>query len=474
MTEYNLGQLDTVAGVLTFTLRHGDPSLEVPSRIRIISIGKILERLDFTVGVNEIQNLETPIQEEYSTYSEGFWNKAINETIYEEDVQLKVTIEQGLGPKLIFWGIISRESSTFNEHYLSGSSHLRSGTLVWVSLIYRLKETKTTELVTDVLSRDVSGTYNGNPYFFIKVKDIIASMISLTFGQSFSTNDVVIRNDLDIRYRKDAGGTSYHGFVDVWVITNLGSFLSTSTKYWPDRFANCFDCLQYLLKNFGFVARWFYEDDRHKLELLTRGRSYSTLLTFGEREKESRVTAIHAVKPFNIRCKFFQVDAYTDQHWYVDGALGGGFRPYDDEDPEKFEPPKFSDIHLDVEMDWILSWDSEQGVTEHLYINPTGTTYERVTAIQFYDYSAQSMAELEKGTEALATYYFKRFNPNRRKFNRTYGKLLATESDVDSIEHLRLLKRTQFNDGLGSRTYYASELAMDFEENEVTIDWVEE
>jgi len=40
MTEYNLGQLDTVAGVLTFTLRHGDPSLEVPSRIRIISSEK--------------------------------------------------------------------------------------------------------------------------------------------------------------------------------------------------------------------------------------------------------------------------------------------------------------------------------------------------------------------------------------------------------------------------------------------------
>jgi hypothetical protein len=77
---YNLASMNTLAGTLKSYLYVDTilPALTVPTGSYIISMDEIVERIDVDPGVIDIENVNINIQEDYSTYSEGFWSKIIN------------------------------------------------------------------------------------------------------------------------------------------------------------------------------------------------------------------------------------------------------------------------------------------------------------------------------------------------------------------------------------------------------------
>ena len=76
--------------------------------------------------------------------------------------------------------------------------------------------------------------------------------------------------------------------------------------------------------------------------------------------------------------------------------------------------------------------------------------------------------------EALCKYYQNRWMIIKKMITRTYATIQAIESTVTSHTKIHFGKLTKIHDGESEKTYYANEVTKSVENNDLTVQWIEQ
>jgi len=517
MTQHTLETINTVSGQYVVYLYSTDAALEVPGTT-IVSLGTIIERLDATPGIVELENITIRIVENYDDYVQGFWTYAVGLA----DCDLRIDLDG----TTLFWGSVVPNSTTFDEIYLSGTTHKRTGEITFVSQLYKLKDVTWANLFSNLYANDGSSALGGyafditvsvngriplgtNPAViqsanFIKLTGIFSSMLSVAYSQSFALTDITVANcDIDFRNLNQAG---WYTLESVYVVTQYvlgGAALINSAYFYdgtsetlnlPDIYPTPYDFVLDFLKNFGLVARHTFSDARHRLTLGTRGQSSASAITFSDEPLDSVFSVETQAKPEGIRF-IHQYDGMTYESYYIDGQ---------NQTPQTYkrmpltssaitesgtEPNKFAGFDYDVNCpfmagatggyyDDVMASGSPIGYHQNLFLLDAerGADIEanypglvegammHVDSVRYYNYDAGFDYDANDLMIGMVNYIKNRFTESRRVYERRYS----------GIQNVNIFSRTSINDGSGAVTFYATEVLKDLDNDETSIIWIQE
>lgn len=536
--SYALADIDNQpAGTMKMTLIVDPslPELTVPDTCKVLHIGTLTELIDIEPGVVDVQNLEIELAEDYSTYAMGFWYKVI-QGYPTVPVQFKFILEEDGVDTFYFWGKVYREEVEWSEHYINtvGTEVIRTVTLRLVSLVHALKDAAIDGAITEMLTHDVAAQWTPpggliGPYTstVITLENVLASIASVAFDQSFSTAAIQVRSsDFVFQF----SGESDLAPKDAYIVTKsfyaLSAFsLNNELGYingessqtdnphlWATQFSNCYDLLAAIAANFGWVVRYYYgltdgtydaatpSNNLHRLEFLTRGTTFATLITPEKGVKSSTLLSDSVVKESNIRVSDVHTtnviltggaanyrDQTTGEAFSIRDAEVSAASPQGPSGAFTYEfvtnpAPLHAEFDFEVSLQFIRSYattDDIVGLCDYrtLWSEKSGTPgdYIYMDTTKFWDYLTGAWSAAEESMEtAVMKYYNRRFTSGRKLYERTYGSLKFTESGVTSHMIIRPFKRIEINDLITTVTYYATEIRKDFESNTTTVLWIQE
>jgi hypothetical protein len=483
--EYSLPIIyKCAAGTLKLYL-YVDPSLPVltiPTITKIFNLGKFKELIDFEAGVVDIQQVDTELIEEYSTYPEGFWYKIIN-GYPTKDVELMFTLMEGAVWTFLFRGRIYRSGTIAIEKYITASTKVRGMGLQLISSLDLLKTVTISDLITECRLHTIYSAAFGQ--YVIPLGTIVACMIKLAYGIAYDST-LVINNSDDVKVYIEGGGAE-----NTWDIAalpiedgshNLIGFFEKSTGNtagWYNRFANAFDLLFNIIKPFGVIPKYMFGDvnglidanptnNNHRLIFDSRGRSAGEItMVGGIKDKESELLSESVLKAQNVRVMDFRYNILS--YWYLNDVL------------QKGDTPPFATFDIDFSVDFQVYYSIDMPTWDLiLYDDYTGTYNSLATACLWWNYSTGGWGIvtgygsdncLAKGS---SQYYKNRFANGRTQYTRTYKSIKANNGSSDSHRWLQTLKRHVINDGVTPRTYYLTSLEKDIGSNESSAVLVEE
>ena len=239
---------------------------------------------------------------------------------------------------------------------------------------------------------------------------------------------------------------------------------SSHTDYWGNRYANAYEVLIALCRNFGVIPRYYFSaSNRHTIQLIGRGRSFSTALTF-----PSPISSDYA--PFtDVLIGGTSIQKYDGYATSFAGAatLGSIDFPL---------PPSFNP---DIEFELELGLDGDYGganVWNFLKSYDT-TDIWNVTYCEWYNYFSGAWVDTEtKLSAALAQMLYWRFQGAGYKpsFERRYPGLKANLSGTDSTVNLHIGQLTSLTaySGASSLGYYATEVRKNVMRHESSVKWL--
>ncbi|MBE3141473.1 MAG: hypothetical protein IMZ53_12935 [Thermoplasmata archaeon] len=456
--------------------------LTYPTSVRFLSVSPIRESVDAEAGVTEFDNADIDVKEDYSTYPEGFWHRLIN-TYPAFDFELMFTIMEGSDETFLFRGKIYRINIQETEHYLDDtvgtpSKVVRGVAFKLVSSLKVLEEVSLTDLLTECASH--YWTYGSITAIYIK--SVIASMIKLAYGESYSES-LVVNYSGEILFQSDALAPLSWSTIGIDV-TVEGNYLDSSGDYqysWIKRFANAYDLLQYLCRQFAIIPRYSFGDtnglisgtpanNKHRLSFNSRGNPSGSTVTMSGKLLNSVFSSDTPRKARTVRITEVQPHVITgliENYWYLKDVLQAG------------EPPPFAEFDIDTNCEFRANLTAE--VYNILYQQFGGVTYA-VNSIWYYDYTSPAhWVHLEDGgshtnllAEAIAKYYYDRFSSGRVQYEREYKSIKANNGTTNSQRNCQTLMRHVIHDGVIERTFYATEVEKDIFTNKVKVCWVQE
>lgn len=516
LTTYTLQTTELPCGKMTVKLHSEYANLAIPS-FPTLMMGRFSEGVDTVKGGDmELEEVQLEYIDDYTNYQSGFWHKVL-----AGECELQFLLNDGKGDKHFFWGRIQPLSSELDEHDLSTWNVERTGVLRCTTLLVKMDDITIAELYVEVQSNATSkvandinfwhatvqagslpGNLNSVTAVSIKLVDVIASMLALTHNQAFDSTDVSVSSPntqpfkFGVRYAASASGTMItdptdFGFEDLWILLEISlpspvnadfevSLFNDETQMlesWGARFTSALDVLRAICKTFCLIPRYYYDtsDSRHKIELMARGEPDASLVTFPDVATDSRVfmnldevkvcaahrqqfarvvktpTAREPLRPLSE-----QPDIDVALEFFPTRGLGRALGPY-----------------------WVDAEDNSPALGERLYVDTTVSTVtglHRIGDGRYYD--AVQHAYDDRTAEIFfprmaARYLFNRLAGEKRGFYRTYPTMKVNNGTTIERANVKLMMKTQIDDGESTRTYYASEKNREPKTDELGIKWVE-
>lgn len=472
-----------------------------PAKVNFLSVGKQREAIDTEGGSTEFDNVDVVIAEDYTNHSEGFWHKLINgyPTL---DFELMFTVTEGADKTFSFRGKIYRVNVTEPEYYLDDTVGTPSSVVrgVKFSLVSSLKVFENitiaalcTEIYTHFCSPTDMPEMGTEVFVGCKYKAVLASMIKLAFGVTYD-EDLAIDNSTDIQL---LGDDEYVSWLDAFVMSGwfypihtVGDWDYSYTYY--SNFSNAYELLKHLCAQWGVIPRYSYGQtngtilndatDKHRLTLNTRGRSSGGTVTMTGKllDPNSQPSATEPTFSSDTARKINSlnvVHSYDSSGlWFFDttGLYQGtpeSWRQIDKTialDPDTFSgsvPLAFAAINLF----YLKISDGKFYTIKHCrYWKYTTGAY----VVCNDDYSG--VTHYNNFGKALINYLFYRFPTGRVQYEREYGSIKVNNGSTNSQRNCKTLMRTIINDGVTSRTFYATEVEKDIFTNRVRVVWVQE
>ena len=479
------------------------PTLTVPLTVKVVSIGKITEKIDAQAGVVDVEQVTVTLGEDYSFYSEGFWYKIING--YPKDVQLMFTLMEGANETFLFRGKVFKANATWGESYINPvgatpTRWVRSVQLQLVSAVDILKSVAISSLLGECRSHFVNAA---SVYNFVSLKSVVAAMIKLAYGVTYN-EALVVNNAIDFYFKSSVDSSSG---VTNWQWTDCGImaqqidansiyqdkvyFSASNPNSWLNRFASAYDLLVYLSFGFAVVPRFTFGDgsglissilanNLPRLEFNGRGHAGVTTsyVTMMGNVSGSKSITDSPLQPHSVRIAD-QAGPYTDgagntgpdSYWSLWGQMLWG------------TAPGAASFDVDLTVDFFVRNGPSEGDPERYLYVELSLTHASVDSMYVWDYlgnmySANSKWYFTVADNALASslsYYLMRlFNPGRFQYTRTYGRLSSTVGGISSQRNTKTLMGTTISDGVTARNFYATSVEKDVEKNQVTVTWVQE
>jgi hypothetical protein len=486
LTAYTLPTIyNTASGDIKVRLYVNEaiPALTVPTVCQFLNIGSQRESIDAEAGTTEFDNIEIDIAEDYTTYSQGFWHKLINE-YPAYDFEMMFTIMEGTDETFLFRGKIYRVNIEETEHYLSSTTGtpttaVRGLKFRLVSSLKVLEEVAVVDLIPEIKARALSATH-------IQLDEVFATMIHMAYGEAYSITTIV-NNSTDIQLALWIDGTlGYHSFLDgcipnVYVETNI----TTYPTCWLARFKTAYELFLHLCGQFGCVPRYTFGDANllydnstpanniTRITLNARGRSTGTAVTMTGNVMSSTFRSGTARKSRRIKVGSIvpisdPPDAPSFTIWYADDVLHEFIEPGS---PEEFDIIKTVDFSGSKLYGAPLTYLSVTGSSD-------AADWLAVDYGHYWDYTLGSYVDFYGAPNwlgrVLARYLFARMGEGRVEYTRKYGSIKANNGTTNSQRNCKTLIRHAIHDGVSSRTFYATEVSKDMTKNEATIVWVQE
>jgi hypothetical protein len=506
LTEYTLQDVVTVAGTFKFTL-YADVGLTVPTGQTIMSIGELEKVGDLEPNKKQFQNLSLSIADDYTVYDAGFWY-----TIALSEMYLRIYLDEGAGDTGYFYGFIDPMQSDFQEHYVGSLDFVRSGTMVLTSVEAKLFATTLTTLNDAVVANKILTNYfptdtpvTDDIYSYIMVKDFFSALLFASgLNPDYSASDTRVVysqavNEQDFVYYETDSLRTY--FVDQlflvmsryveappgsgnWVentFTNLTWYdllVLNTTTFDPSSYVT--QLIIEVLNSIQFNMELGYESGRHVITLYQRGRAYgnSNNVTMGGL-LSSRINVCSDLRKSGY--KAYNDNDTTKMIWFSDkvDAL-----PKADGIPETIE--------IEVAVSCALRViNTAPGIGSAYAVVPYGISsdedmweyfhkpYDCINSVKYWNYETSAYVVASIGgdkllEEAVAGYLFARFHTAFRAFTRTYATLKANNGSTNTHTNNHPFMRTAFDDGTGSKQYYANKVIKNADNNTTTVDWIEE
>jgi hypothetical protein len=465
--------------------------LAIPT-MPFISIGDFVESVDLDAGIVDFENVDLEIVEDYSTYPEGFWFKIING--YESDVQIMFSIMEGTDETFLFRGSIYRDSITYPELYI-GATTVRGVKIKLVSCINGFKRLSISDLWSGSLEdQEIQITPTpSNVQWCVKFKAIFASVLSVVFGVEFDEDNIIVPS-VDINIGGMVTGASTTWWLERYVHSSHFSVTATP-ELLLQKISNCYELITYLCSLFGAVPKYSFGDanelidptpanNTHKFTLLARGRSYATNITPSGTLIESELLMDTFRKPRNI---FITSARYPDWNRY---SLNGII----ERDRESFDglisrgsPPSGTMFDLTIENQFDPGESGYNPLYDIIEYDPAHPYPEEVshpaaTCGYWWNYlenKAESYELVDANfTVALVSFLHQRFcYSGRTQFTRKYNSIKANDGSTSSHRWMHVMRNHEISYALNgstvTKTYYATEVTKNVNDNTATVVWVE-
>jgi len=413
----------------------------------------------------------------------GFWYNLIQNNP-DLPVEIMFTVMEGTDETFLFRGKLYRQNIKWNEVYLDKLSGTptrweRGVKFQLVSSLQVLEEVTIDALLTECKLHAVTGGSTG--YDFVKMQDVVASMIKLAFAIAFDSSTCV-NNSYDIQPVLEIVDPPTLAWTDCGIAVrstggaDVGFFDKTSTNVagWYNKYATAYDLLKSFCFQFAVVPRYQFgtldglidptpSNNTHRLIFNSRGQS-GAMVTMS-----NSVPASVLVSDTPRRASSYRItdSRNGDLTYYIlNGVLVKGEAP-----PAQFDIDGTVDFQVHYTLDeW--QWSLAASATSYGHL---------VTMIQWKNYQDPLVGYYENDVtndnclaKALVQYLNKRFGPGRTQYTRAYNSIQANNGSYTSQRYNRTLMRTQINDGVASRTYYATEVRKNVLTGKSQIIWVQE
>jgi hypothetical protein len=460
-----------------------------------------VEKVDVKMGVYEYDDFTMEFADDYSFYNAGFWYYLFRNTAGTNVTMFILLNESGVD-SFVSRGNVNPTTVEFNEVALSSAylaspssttaKKIRTVKMSIVSALDLSKGVNIAQLMTEIRLHTSSLTQNllsAYPYF--RLIDVFNSAIVLMFNQTFDASATVLRCS-DIIF-KDGSTAVEYTYEYLWAlaystggISDSGYFEPTSTTYWGNIYPTAFEVFESITTPFGIVPRYFYGQadgtyagdgtDKHRIELLSRGRSGNTITMVGSVIKSTA----NNYSPYIIGNVIAQRrELSTDNDYFYNASLN----PFAVEIQEvnAADQPMFVSFDLNITEDFAVR-ATDVLFTDQLAV-PTGaltyppTTLTNTASVSFWDYFTDAIVNVSDKTNnmpaATARYYYYKFK-GQATYIRDYSDVRSTVDGVTSQANTRCLRRHSITDEFSTRIFYGIEVRKSYTKNTAKITWFEE
>lgn len=459
---------------------------------------ELREAADLIPGSIELPEIRFEFVDDYSYYPEGFWYKFLTGTAGSPAVPYKARIRITFTDSVtahFFYGTIVRETIDLEEPVINTmlDLYVRKGEFRCVSLLSLLQETTTYALIAEmqndthswgtieILNADVGYPASNQAPTIIMLKNLLALMLAVSgINDDYDADDVEIMDNADtelLYYGTNPLTAAHYGGSDstgklseiaywlgyysypatshfVWD-NNLGA--GGWTQIWPDLLS----FLAAICRTHCVAPRliWNTVTSRCTLQILSRGRPDSEDLL---------------VLPDPIKSRFLQesdtkASGFSAYLW----GFGSGTWRYLDQSGYGQAPGW---AKMDMTADLVVSGSPEAGLDyEKFHLVYGGRIYIGVDIYKWWDYlsGAYGTSTHVIMSSAVAGYYYNLLAGSRRVYERDYDTLVGVLGAISSQYVVQLFEKTEIDDGVDTREFYASEIRKDPAKDLLSVRWIE-
>lgn len=493
-TEYILPDCNSPAGLFEITLYSEFDDLTVPTKQTIERIGELDDGIDVSPSVQEASTLEIDICDDHSVYACGFWYKVMS-----GEFMLKFNLE-GL---YYFFGVGEPLENETTDIYVDSadSVFVRRSTIVLTSLVKVLFDGASAD-VADELYSHRHQNFSTTPEFhkiwtYVRLIDIFSCLLKTSgLNSTFDNADARFVYDPDYPDFKylDTEGRPYTfnqlflycsiaGETVGGVTEELKSYLFNRSTPFDIHYIR--DMISGILNTFQLILRFEFTDGRVRVALCQRGRSTPTKVTM------PKLISRKIVNASDKRISGIQVsdNYHQDMIRWMSGSevIGTGNPPSivttDLSLTTLFRagiPDPIDNSYYPLTGD-IVSFCVFGMPTEEEYLSEQYPEIEwsnRIQTIQYYNYESGSYVSTSNNLydfqDAVCGYVYHRFAPLFKTMECVYGSMNVSDGVTESHENAIALMRTDINDGLGAKTYYATRIVKRPEDNKLVVTWFQE
>lgn len=484
MTEHLLPVINNLAVGVAYCRLYHDSTITItyPPKVDFANLGDFVERIDAEGGVIDIDNVSLDIVEDCSTYPEGFWWKLIN-GYPTKDVQLMFTVMEGTDETFLIKGSIYRGNTDFSEVYINGTDRVRVLSTQLVSMLGALKNVTMTALRTEIITH-IENLTDGA---FIQMRSVIASMIALAFGETFS-KDLVVNNSTDIQATTWGDYTTWIAdWPDLYMFDTVNEYLYPSLglgQEWTARFATAFDLLKHLSLHFGVIPRYSFgtadglfdsvtsANNSHRLTFNSRGRAADTITL--PVPLESDFVSDTTYKAKSIRATDTQDNKKNG--WVLNSTEDTLNTTYN----QNIEPLPFANFDMDLQIDW-----NTDSISNYVLYYLDVDTHCYQANVRYYNYSTKGyinlacVAGVNSWVKAIVNYLYYRFLVVKRfQYTRTYDTIKANNLTINSQRAIMTLAKHQITDIINgvsvTNDFYATEVYKNLMTGRLKVVWAQQ
>jgi hypothetical protein len=481
-TAYPLPDIDALVGTFKVTVYSEYAGLTAPTAPTVITIGRLEEQMLLYPGASQLSTLDIEVMDDYETLTAGFWYKVL-----QGRTTIKVILAENGTDTLYYLGVPEKTSIVWTEHYLSGGAYRRSARVTLVSVAVNMFDSPAQSWVEEAYANRITGnTADIEPSHVISLRGMFAALLkSSGLNATYDESDVsVVQNEslMSIKWKDE--NQDFRTLDELYICTNwtdsggpytdnvVEYFDSTHGYYLGRIYPQAGQMAIDILRNIGCVLRMDYDTatDRHKIQLIQIRNAYSTLVTLGT-PIESRIE--NATDLIGDSVRVISKAEPTELAWLS--------KKYQ-QTPTSTAPPDY--VQFDVDYA-ILFGEPGMGAGDsalmksQFWASATGAadSFVEVTSLEWRRFSDDTYQPppatyWPQGAVASLNYY--QFTENYARFTRRYGEFGATSGGVLSHTNIGLGRRTEINDGISTRTFFAQRVAKDAERGEVEVEWIEE